>query len=109
MLALTDRVRQSAPPFGDAEIAGLPDIAHERKTARSLYLELRALGLDVWAEDNAEDPTGHTLFVEGPDSLPRARIQDLIQRARDNKAGLVEVLLCGSDPDLHAIRTEGAV
>jgi len=83
------------------------DIAHERKKARPLYLELRALGLEVWIEEDADDLTGYRIVVEGPGSISPAHVKYLVWRARDNKAGLTKVLLCRSDPDLHAVRREG--
>ncbi len=85
------------------------DIARERKRARSLYLELRALGLDVWVEEDAKDPTGYRVVVEGPESIPRASIERLVPRVRENKAGLIKVLLFSYDPDLHAVRREGSL
>lgn len=85
------------------------DITHERKKARPLYLELRALGLDVWVEEDAGDPTGYRIVVEGPGSIPQARIERLVPRVRENKAGLIKVLLFRYDPDLHAVRREGSL
>ena len=84
------------------------DIAYERKRARSLYLELRALGLEVWIEEDADDLTGYRIVVEGLRSLSPAHLDRLIQRVRDNKAGLLQVILCRWDPDLHAVRREGS-
>lgn len=84
------------------------DIAYERKKARSLYLELRALGLEVWIEEDARDPMGYRIIMEGLRSLSPAHLDRLIQRVRDNKAGLVQVILCRWDPDLHAVRREGS-
>lgn len=83
------------------------DIARERKRARSLYLELRALGLEVWVEEEDSDPTGYRVVVEGRRSLSPAHLDRIIRRVRDNKAGLIQVLLCRWDPDLHAVRREG--
>ncbi len=83
------------------------DIARERKRARHLYLELRALGLDVWVEEDAGDPTGYRIVVEGSESVPRSRIERLVPRVRENKAGLMKVLLFRYDPDLQAVRREG--
>ncbi len=83
------------------------DIARDRKKARSLYLELRALGFKVWGEEDVSDPTGHRVVVEGPGSLPPTCVKRIVRRVRDNKAGLVDVLLCRWNPDLHAIRQEG--
>jgi hypothetical protein len=90
-------------------MSGYPDIAHGEasKEARPLYLELRALGLDVWVEEDAEDPTGYRIILEGSGSIPRPRIEHLVPRVRENKSGLIKVLLFRCNPDLHAIRTEG--
>ena len=79
------------------------------KKARALYLELRALGLYVWVEEDAGDPTGYRIVVEGTESVPQARIERLMPRVRDNKAGLIKVLLFRYDPDLHAVRREGSL
>lgn len=84
------------------------DIARERKRARPLYLELRALGLDVWVEEDTGDPTGYRIVVEGPESVAQERIKRLVPRVRENKAGLIKVLLLRYDPDLHAVRREGS-
>lgn len=84
------------------------DIARKRKKARPLYLGLRALGLDLWVEEDACDPTGYRIIVEGPASVPQARTRRILPRVRENKAGLIKVLLFHYDPDLHAVRREGS-
>jgi hypothetical protein len=91
-------------------MSGYPDIARGEasKKARPLYLELRALGLDVWVEEDTEDPTGYRIVVVGSGSIPQARIEHLVPRVRENKGGLIKVLLFRHDPDLHAIRREGS-
>ena len=78
------------------------------KRARQLYLELRALDLDLWVEEDAGDPTGYRIVAEVPMSVPRLRLESLMPRVRDNKVGLIEVLLCRYDADLYAIRREGS-
>ena len=78
------------------------------KRARPLYLELRALDLDLWVEEDTRDPTGYRIVAEVPVSVPRLRLGSLMPRVRDNKVGLIEVLLCRYDADLHAIRKEGS-
>ena len=56
--------------------------------ARSLYLELRALGLKVWVED---DPDGVVLdygpIVDGLRSLPEASARSARRRIRRHKEG----------------------
>jgi uncharacterized protein YbaA (DUF1428 family) len=77
-------------------------------TARSLYLELRALRLEVWAED---DPDGDTvdfrIAVGGLHRLSEADAMSVWRRVLENEEGLVQLVLDGRDPDLNAIRREG--
>lgn len=91
-------------------MSGYADMAcgEAGKRARPLYLELRALELNLWAEEDAEDPTGYRLVADVPDSLPRSQLEDLFLRARENKVGLITVLLCPYHPDLYAVRREGS-
>ncbi len=84
------------------------DIARERKRARSLYLELRSLGFEMCVEEDVSDPTGYRIVFDGPGSISFPHIESIVLRVRDNKAGLVDVLLRRWDPDLHAIRREGS-
>lgn len=76
--------------------------------ARSLYLELRSLGLKLWTED---DPDGGTLdyrvAVAGLSSLAEAHARRVARCVRRNEEGLVLVLLDRRDPDLDAVRREG--
>ncbi len=76
--------------------------------ARALYLELRALRLEVRAED---DPDGDILdfriVIGGLHTLPESHARRIKQRVRDNEEGLVHLVLDGSDQDLDAIRREG--
>ncbi len=78
------------------------------EAARPLFLELRALGLDLRVED---DPDGNTLdyrlVVDGLRLLPDARARRLKRRVLLGQEGLVQLLLDRRDPDLHAIRREG--
>ena len=73
-----------------------------------MYLELRALGLKVWVED---DPDGvvldYGLIVDGLRSLPEGSAQNARRRIRRHKEGLVLLLLDRRDPDLDAVRREG--
>ncbi|MEJ7873610.1 MAG: hypothetical protein WKF67_15240 [Rubrobacteraceae bacterium] len=78
------------------------------EAARPLFLELRALGLDLRVED---DPDGNTLdyrlVVDGLRLLPDARARRLKRRVLLGQEGLVQLLLDRRDPDLYAIRCEG--
>ncbi len=76
--------------------------------ARSLYLELRALGLDLWVEDNPDGgPLDYGIAVGGLGSLSGARGHRLARRIHEHEEDLVRVILDHRDPDLHAIRAEG--
>ena len=83
------------------------EMAPHRKHARALYLELRALGLEVRAEDDAGDLAGYKVVVGGLRSLSPAHADRLMRLVRDHEIGLARVLLERWDPDLHAVRTEG--
>lgn len=76
--------------------------------ARALYLELRALRLKVWVED---DPDGTVLdygiALDGLRSLANAHARQLARRIRENEEELVRILLDRRDPDLDAVRKEG--
>ena len=41
------------------------EMARERKKARSLYLELRALELELYAKEDPHDATGYRVRVVG--------------------------------------------
>lgn len=76
--------------------------------ARSLYLELRALGLEVRIEDDTDsDPLDFRVAVEGLHSLSEARAKSVRQRVLESEEGLVQLILDRRDPDLNAIRREG--
>ena len=83
------------------------EMARRRKQARVLYLELRALGLEVRVEDDAGTPADYKVVVGGLRSLSPAHADRLMRLVRDNEIGLAKVLLERWDPDLHAVRTEG--
>lgn len=77
-------------------------------TARSLYLELRAMGLKLWVEDGPEGaPLDYGIGMSGLRGLSEAYARYLRERVLDNENELVEVLLDLRDPDLDAIRKEG--
>jgi hypothetical protein len=70
------------------------EMACQRKQAHSLYLELRALDLDLYAEEDSQDFTAYRVVLEGLCSLSEAHQQDrLMRRAEANKLGLLKVLL----------------
>jgi hypothetical protein len=77
-------------------------------TARALYLELRALRLEVRVED---DPDGDTLdfrvALGGLHRLSETHAQSVRQRVMESEEGLVQLVLEQRDPDLNAIRREG--
>ena len=77
-------------------------------TARALYLELRALRLKVWAED---DPDGgfldYRIALDGLHAIPAAHARSVRRRVWDSHDELVRILLDRRDPDLDAIRKEG--
>ena len=77
-------------------------------TARSLYLELRAMGLKLWVEDGPDGaPLDYGIGMSGLRGLSDTHTRHLRQRVLDNEDGLVHVLLDLQDPDLNAIRKEG--
>jgi hypothetical protein len=62
--------------------------------ARSLYLELRALGLRVWVEDDPDGgPLDYGIAVSGLRSLSEDRARRVARCIRLNEEGLVLVLL----------------
>lgn len=77
-----------------------------RKQARHLYLELRALGLELQLEERQEDPTGYVVKVGGLKSLSEAHADRVRRRVEEHKPGLVK-LLSSWDADLEAVRKEG--
>jgi hypothetical protein len=86
------------------------DMARQRKLARPLYLELRALGLDLRAiEDHQGEPTGYRVEVRGLRSLSEAHADKVRSRVEELKPGLVRLLMMGKwDADLCAVREEAS-
>lgn len=80
------------------------DMARERKRARPLYLELRALDIEVRAEGDDDCPAGCRILVSGLRSLSETHADRVKRHVLDNEAGLTKVLLDWWDPDLEAIR-----
>jgi hypothetical protein len=77
-------------------------------TARALYLELRALGLEVRVEDDPDGcPLDYRIAVDGLHSLSEARTRSVRRRVQECEEGLVHLILDLRDPDLSAIRSEG--
>jgi len=84
------------------------EMARERKKARSLYLELRALGLELYAKEDPQDVTGYKKRVAGPYSLPDTHAERIRRRVEVSKPGLLGILFGRWDPDVVAIQREGA-
>lgn len=77
--------------------------------ARSLYLELRALTLELWVEEDPKGgPLDYGIEVTGLYKLSDALAEEVRQRIRCNEEGLVRVLLDHRDPDIRAVRAEGS-
>ena len=77
-------------------------------TVRPLYIELRALGLEVRVQDNPDiGPLDYRIVIDGLSTLPDGRSSRLRRRIMDNEEALVKIVLDWRDPDLHAIRSEG--
>jgi hypothetical protein len=76
--------------------------------ARSLYLELRALGLGVRVEDDADGGTlDFRIAIEGLHSVSEACAKSVRRRVLESEEGLVQLILDRRNPDLNAIRREG--
>ncbi len=78
--------------------------------ARSLYLELRALRLEVWVHHDPRGTGGvldYGIVVDGLRSLSVAEVSSVTRRILDNENDLVRLLANERDPDLRAIRREG--
>ncbi len=77
-------------------------------TARPLYLELRALGVELWVEDDPDGgPLDYGIGAAGLHLLSGAREKAVRRRIGRNEEGLIRVILDHRDPDLHAVRAEG--
>lgn len=76
--------------------------------ARSLYLELRALGLELWVEDDPDGgPLDYGIEAAGLHQLSGARAKEVRRRIERNEEGLVRLLLNNRDLDIRAVRAEG--
>jgi hypothetical protein len=84
------------------------EMARERKRARPLHLELRALGLEPCAKEDPRDATGYRVRVAGLHSLSEVHAERIRQRVEECKPGLLRLLLARWEPDLVAVQKEGA-
>ncbi|PLS84228.1 MAG: hypothetical protein CYG60_19030 [Actinobacteria bacterium] len=78
-----------------------------RKLARPLYLELRALGIDVWVTERPDAFTGYEVLAGGMRSLSPRHADRLRRCIDEHTAGLLKVMWARWDEDLEAIRREG--
>ena len=85
------------------------EMTRERKRARPLYLELKALGLEPCAKEDPRDATGYRVRVAGLHSLSEAHAERIRRRVEASKPGLLRVLFGRWDPDILAIQQEGAM
>ncbi len=85
-------------------------LARERRRAHALYLELRALGLDVLVEEVPQEPSCYRVVVGGLRSLSPAHAERVVRCVRGNETELARIILAGPwNPDLEAIRREGSI
>jgi hypothetical protein len=83
------------------------EMARERKKARPLYLELRALDLELYVKEDSRDAMGYRVRVSGLHSLSEAHAERIRRRVEGSKPGLLRVLLGRWDADILAIQREG--
>ncbi len=84
------------------------ELERQRKRARPLYLELRALGFELYAHEDPEEPTGYALEVRG--ILYEADKDRVMRHIEELEPSLLRILMMGEwDPDYRAIREEGMV
>jgi hypothetical protein len=82
----------------------------EPDVAPSLYLELRALRLEVRVEADTRGAGGvldYGIAVDDFHSLSVAEVSSVTRRILENENDLVRLLANERDPDLRAIRREG--
>jgi hypothetical protein len=89
-------------------MASYAEMAQERKKARSLYLELRALRPELYVKEDSRDAAGYRMGVAGLHSLPETHAERIRRRVEASKPGLLRVLFGRWDPDVVAIQREGA-
>jgi hypothetical protein len=82
----------------------------EADVARSLYLELRTLSLEVRVEVDSRGAGGvldYGIAVDDSHSLSVAEVDSVTRRILDNENDIVRLLVTERDLDLRAIRKEG--
>ena len=82
----------------------------EADVARSLYLELRTLPLEVRVKVDTRGVGGvldYGIAVDDFHSLSVAEVSSVTRRILDNENDLVRLLANEQDPDLRAVRKEG--
>ncbi len=76
------------------------EMNRQRKLARPIFLELRALGLDLRAGEDPQELLGYYVEVRGLCSLSEAHAERVARRIEERKPGLVRILMMGEwDPD----------
>jgi hypothetical protein len=88
-------------------MASYAEMARERKKARPLYLELKALRLEPCAKEDPREPTGYRVRVAGLHSLSEAHAERIRRRVEESKPGLLRLLFSRWDPDLEAVQRKG--
>jgi hypothetical protein len=83
------------------------EMARERKRARPLYLELRALGLEPYAKEDPRDSTGYRVRVAGLHSLSEDHAERIRRRVEESKPELLRLMFSRWAPDLVAVQREG--
>ncbi len=76
-----------------------------QRHARRLYLEIRALGLELEVETDADAPGDHTVKLVGTKSLSPRHAERLARRVGAVAPELVELMLRASDEG-SAVRME---
>ena len=77
--------------------------------ARSLYLELRALRLELWVEADTRGAgrvLDYGIAVDDTHSLSVAEMNSVTRRILDNENDIVRLLVTERDLDLRTIRKE---
>ena len=78
-----------------------------RKKARSLYLELRALGLESYVKEDPHEATGYRMRVAGLHWISEAYAERMRRRVEESKPGLLKVHVGRWDPNILAIQRDG--
>ncbi len=89
-------------------MASYAELDRLRKLARPLYLELRALDLDVIAHEDPDTQSGYRIDLVGACSLSPAHLDRLQRRVDESTPGLLRVLWVKWDESLTAVLKEGA-